>query len=73
MVVGYMLQLHCDSLEGLMAQTPGVKVVIPSNPYDAKGLLLASIEDNDPGYFLRAHEIYRSFRDEVLKNTTQYL
>ena len=32
-------ELHSDSLEGLMAQTPGLKVVIPSNPYDAKGLL----------------------------------
>ncbi|NLY62286.1 MAG: alpha-ketoacid dehydrogenase subunit beta [Erysipelothrix sp.] len=58
-------ELHCDSLEGLMAQTPGVKVVIPSNPYDAKGLLLASIEDNDPVIFLEHMKLYRSFRDEV--------
>ncbi len=58
-------ELHSDSLEGLMAQTPGVKVVIPSNPYDAKGLLLASIEDNDPVIFLEHMRLYRSFRDEV--------
>lgn len=58
-------ELHSDSLEGLMAQTPGLKVVIPSNPYDAKGLLLASIEDNDPVIFLEHMKLYRSFRDEV--------
>lgn len=58
-------ELHSDSLEGLMAQTPGLKVVIPSNPYDAKGLLLASIEDNDPVVFLEHMRLYRSFRDEV--------
>ncbi len=48
-----------------MAQSPGLKVVIPSNPYDAKGLLLASIEDNDPVVFLEHMKLYRSFRDEV--------
>ncbi|NLC34210.1 MAG: alpha-ketoacid dehydrogenase subunit beta [Erysipelothrix sp.] len=58
-------ELHSDSLEGLMAQTPGLKVVIPSNPYDAKGLLLASIEDNDPVVFLEHMKLYRSFRAEV--------
>lgn len=56
---------HSDSLEGLMAQVPGLKVVIPSNPYDAKGLLLASIEDNDPVIFLEHMKLYRSFKDEV--------
>lgn len=58
-------ELHSDSLEGLMAQTPGLKVVIPSNPYDAKGLLLASIEDNDPVVFLEHMKLYRSFKEEV--------
>jgi len=48
-----------------MAQTPGLKVVIPSNPYDAKGLLLASIEDNDPVIFLEHMKIYRLFKEEV--------
>lgn len=58
-------EMHSDSLEGLMAQTPGIKVVIPSNPYDAKGLLLAAIEDNDPVVFLEHMKLYRSFREEV--------
>ena len=44
-------EMHSDSLEGLMAQTPGLKVVVPSTPYDAKGLLIASIRDNDPVVF----------------------
>ena len=58
-------ELHSDNLEGLMTQTPGLKVVVPSNPYDAKGLLLASIEDNDPVIFLEHMKLYRSFRGEV--------
>ncbi|MGM7701002.1 alpha-ketoacid dehydrogenase subunit beta [Pseudalkalibacillus sp. Hm43] len=58
-------ELHADSLEGLMAQQPGLKVVIPSTPYDAKGLLLASIRDNDPVIFLEHMKLYRSFRGEV--------
>ncbi len=58
-------ELHSDNLEGLVAQSPGLKVVIPSNPYDAKGLLLASIEDNDPVVFLEHMKLYRSFREEV--------
>lgn len=58
-------EMHADSLEGLMAQAPGLKVVIPSNPYDAKGLLTASIRDNDPVVFLEHMKLYRSFRQEV--------
>ena len=58
-------EMHADSLEGLMAQTPGLKVVIPSNPYDAKGLLTAAIRDNDPVVFLEHMKLYRSFREEV--------
>src|SRR5699024_5775447 len=58
-------ELHADSLEGLMAQQPGLKVVIPSTPYDAKGLLIASIRDNDPVVFLEHMKLYRSFRGEV--------
>lgn len=57
--------MHADSLEGLMAQSPGVKVVIPSTPYDAKGLLIAAIRDNDPVVFLEHMKLYRSFRQEV--------
>lgn len=58
-------ELHSDSLEGLMLQTPGLKVVIPSNPYDAKGLLISAIRDNDPVIFLEHMKLYRSFRGEV--------
>ncbi len=58
-------ELHADSLEGLMAQTPGIKVVIPSTPYDAKGLLISAIRDNDPVIFLEHMKLYRSFRGEV--------
>lgn len=58
-------EMHADSLEGLIAQQPGIKVVIPSTPYDAKGLLIASIRDNDPVVFLEHMKLYRSFRGEV--------
>ncbi|MBS4750631.1 alpha-ketoacid dehydrogenase subunit beta [Granulicatella sp. zg-ZJ] len=58
-------ELHSDNLEGLLAQSPGIKVVIPSNPYDAKGLMIASIRDNDPVIFLEHMKLYRSFREEV--------
>ncbi|MGG3466507.1 alpha-ketoacid dehydrogenase subunit beta [Neobacillus pocheonensis] len=58
-------EMHSDSLEGLMAQTPGLKVVVPSTPYDAKGLLLSSIRDNDPVIFLEHLKLYRAFRQEV--------
>lgn len=58
-------ELHADSLEGLMAQQPGLKVIIPSTPYDAKGLLIAAIRDNDPVIFLEHMKLYRSFRGEV--------
>ncbi|SEI81314.1 pyruvate dehydrogenase E1 component beta subunit [Alkalibacterium gilvum] len=58
-------EMHADSLEGLMAQSPGLKVVIPSNPHDAKGLLTSAIRDEDPVVFLEHMKLYRSFRDEV--------
>jgi pyruvate dehydrogenase E1 component beta subunit len=58
-------EMHADSLEGLMAQSPGLKVVIPSTPYDAKGLLISAIRDNDPVIFLEHMKLYRSFRQEV--------
>lgn len=58
-------ELHADSLEGLLVQQPGLKVVIPSTPYDAKGLLISAIRDNDPVIFLEHMKLYRSFRQEV--------
>ena len=58
-------EMHSDSLEGLMTQTPGLKVVVPSTPYEAKGLLISAIRDNDPVVFLEHLKLYRSFREEV--------
>ncbi|AYW45153.1 alpha-ketoacid dehydrogenase subunit beta [Tetragenococcus koreensis] len=58
-------ELHSDNLEGLIAQAPGIRVVIPSNPYDAKGLLISSIKSNDPVVYLEHMKLYRSFREEV--------
>ncbi|GAJ27060.1 pyruvate dehydrogenase E1 component beta subunit [Liquorilactobacillus sucicola DSM 21376 = JCM 15457] len=58
-------ELHADSLEGLVAQMPGLRVVIPSSPYDAKGLLISAIRSNDPVVFLEHMKLYRSFKEEV--------
>ncbi|GAA6822195.1 alpha-ketoacid dehydrogenase subunit beta [Staphylococcus sp. 18_1_E_LY] len=58
-------ELHADNLEGILAQSPGLTVVIPSNPYDAKGLLVSAIRSNDPVVYLEHMKLYRSFRDEV--------
>ena len=56
---------HSESYESLLVNTPGLKVVIPSNPYDAKGLLMTAIQDDDPVVFLEPKRIYRAFREEV--------
>ncbi|WP_230494868.1 alpha-ketoacid dehydrogenase subunit beta [Pseudoneobacillus rhizosphaerae] len=58
-------EIHCDSTEAIFTHMPGIKVVCPSNPYDAKGLLIAAIEDPDPVLFLEPMRSYRSVRDEV--------
>lgn len=56
---------HSDSVEAFFAHIQGIKVVIPSTPYDAKGLMHAAIEDPDPVLFLEHMKLYRSFRQEV--------
>lgn len=56
---------HADSPEALLTHTPGVKVVIPSSPERAKGLLLAAIDDPDPVFFLEAIKLYRAQREDV--------
>lgn len=56
---------HSDSMESIYAHTPGLKVVVPSTPYDAKGLLLAAIEDPDPIIFCEPIRLYRSVKEEV--------
>ncbi|MCL6516378.1 alpha-ketoacid dehydrogenase subunit beta [Alicyclobacillus sp.] len=58
-------ELHSDSLEALFLHTPGLKVVMPSNPYDAKGLLLAAVADPDPVLVLEPMRLYRLGRMEV--------
>jgi pyruvate dehydrogenase E1 component beta subunit len=56
---------HSQSPEALFAHTPGLKVVQPSNPYDAKGLLISCIRNDDPVLFFEPKRIYRSAKGEV--------
>jgi 2-oxoisovalerate dehydrogenase E1 component beta subunit len=56
---------HSQSPESLFIHSPGLKVVCPSNPHDAKGLLLASIRDPDPVLFFEPKRIYRAAKGEV--------
>ena len=56
---------HSESPEAYYAHTPGLKVVMPATPYDAKGLLLAAIHDPDPVIFLEPKRIYRASRQDV--------
>ncbi len=59
------LEHHSESPEAYFGHTPGLKVVIPSTPYDAKGLLIAAIEDPDPVIFMEPKRIYRAIKQEV--------
>ncbi len=58
-------ELHSDALEAHFAHTPGLKVAAPATPYDAKGLLLAAIDDPDPVVFMEPLRGYRAGRAEV--------
>lgn len=58
-------ELHSDSPEAVYSHQPGIKVVMPSSPYDAKGLLISAIRDPDPVIFFEPKRIYRAFREEV--------
>jgi pyruvate dehydrogenase E1 component beta subunit len=59
------LEHHSESMEAMFAHIPGLKVVIPSTPHDAKGLLISAIECNDPVIFLEPKRIYRAIKQEV--------
>jgi pyruvate dehydrogenase E1 component beta subunit len=60
---------HSESKEAFYVHEPGLKVVIPSTPYDTKGLLASAIRDPDPVVFLEPKLIYRAFREAVPDDT----
>src|SRR3989344_1703436 len=59
------LEHHSESPEAYYMHTPGIKVVVPSRPYNAKGLLISAIRDPDPVIFFEPKKIYRAFKEEV--------
>lgn len=59
------LEHHSESMEALYGHIPGIKVVIPSTPHDAKGLLIAAIESDDTVIFMEPKRIYRAIKQEV--------
>jgi pyruvate dehydrogenase E1 component beta subunit len=59
------LEHHSEAVATFFIHIPGLKVVIPSSPYDAKGLLISSIRDPDPVFFFEPKKLYRAFREEV--------
>lgn len=59
------LEHHSESMEALLGHIPGLKVVIPSTPYDAKGLMISAIESNDTVIVMEPKKIYRAVKQEV--------
>ncbi|MGB9715702.1 MAG: alpha-ketoacid dehydrogenase subunit beta [Thermodesulfovibrionales bacterium] len=59
------LELHSESTEALFCHMPGIKVVVPSTPYYAKGLLISAIRDPDPVIFLEPTRLYRLIKEDV--------
>lgn len=59
------IEHHSESPESLYAHIPGLKVVVPSTPHDAKGLMIAAIESEDPVIFMEPKRIYRAIKQEV--------
>jgi pyruvate dehydrogenase E1 component beta subunit len=55
---GMLSSQHSQAFENWFANTPGLKVIVPSNPYDAKGLLKSAIRDNDPVIFMESEQMY---------------
>jgi len=58
-------ELHSDSPEAIYTHSPGIKVLMPCTPYDAKGLLNSAIKDPDPVIFFEPKRVYRTFKEEV--------
>src|SRR5205814_4461557 len=58
-------EFHSDAVEAQFVQSPGIKIVMPSNPYDAKGLLIEAIRDPDPVLYCEPDRLYRAGRAEV--------
>lgn len=63
------LEHHGESLEAVYSHIPGLKVVIPSTPHDAKGMLISAIRDPDPVLFMEPKHVYRSFRQNIPEGT----
>ena len=59
------LELHCESGESMFSHVAGLKMVVPSNPYDTKGLLAAAIRDPDPVIFYEPMRIYRAIKQDI--------
>lgn len=59
------LEHHSEALEAIYAHVPGIKVVMPSTPYDTKGLMTAAINDPDTVVFFEPKRLYRSFKQEI--------
>jgi pyruvate dehydrogenase E1 component beta subunit len=59
------LEHHSESPEALFAHIPGLKVVIPSTPHDAKGMMISALESDDPIIFMEPKRIYRAIKQEV--------
>ena len=59
------LEHHSEAIEALFAHIPGLKVVMPSTPYDTKGLMISAIKDNDTVIFLEPKKLYRAFKQDI--------
>jgi pyruvate dehydrogenase E1 component beta subunit len=59
------LEHHSESMEAIFAHVPGLKVVIPADPYEAKGLLTAAVRDPDPVVFFEPARVYRAIKTDV--------
>lgn len=59
------LEHHSESMETIYLHIPGLKLICPSSPYDAKGLLAAALKDADPVMYFEPKRLYRAFREEV--------